>query len=88
MIASTSHAAKAGGRALINTSPEPISNWAASLAEDVVAPVGLAIAFKFPLMFLALLAVFLIAATILIRFLLVAVRNLFRRRYSSAGARE
>jgi hypothetical protein len=29
------HFTKAGSRALINTSPEPLSNWGASLTEDV-----------------------------------------------------
>lgn len=79
VIASTSHATKAGSRALINTSPEPFSNWSASLAEDLLAPAGLAIAFKFPVLFLALLAVFLIAAVLLIRFLIKAIRALFAR---------
>lgn len=32
-----SHGLKSGGRALINTSPEPFSNWTASLAEDGLA---------------------------------------------------
>ncbi len=88
MIASTSHATKASGRALINTSPEPFSNWGASLAEDVITPAGLAIAFKFPLLFLALLAVFLIVAIILIRTLAKAVRNLLAHlRPSGASTR-
>ena len=34
-LAGTSHFAKAGSRALINTSPEPFSNWAASFGEDI-----------------------------------------------------
>ncbi len=38
-----SHAIKSGTRVLINTSPEPLSNWTASLGEDllVVATLGL-----------------------------------------------
>jgi len=36
-LAATSHFTKAGGRALINTSPEPFSNVVASTAEDVLA---------------------------------------------------
>ncbi|MFN0300274.1 MAG: DUF4126 domain-containing protein [Burkholderiales bacterium] len=79
MIASTSHATKTSTRALINASPEPFSNWTASLAEDVIAPAGLAIAFKFPLLFLALLVVFLIAAIILIRYIMRGLRNLVAR---------
>jgi len=34
-LAAGSHFTKAGSRALINTSPEPFSNWGASLTEDV-----------------------------------------------------
>ena len=33
-LASSSHLAKAGTRAMANTSPEPFSNWALSLSED------------------------------------------------------
>lgn len=79
VIASTSHATKAGSRALINTSPEPISNWTASFTEDVAAPLGLALAIKFPLVFLGLLGVFLIVAFFFVRFLLRALRGLFAR---------
>jgi hypothetical protein len=56
------HAAKAGTRAALNASPEPFSNWAASLTEDAVVPAGLWVAFTHPLVFFALLAVFLAAA--------------------------
>ena len=34
-LAAGSHFAKAGSRAVINTSPEPFSNWAASFGEDL-----------------------------------------------------
>ncbi|MDR0769697.1 MAG: DUF4126 domain-containing protein [Burkholderiales bacterium] len=34
-FAATSHFAKTGVRATINTSPEPVSNWTASVGEDV-----------------------------------------------------
>ncbi len=45
-VALSSHALKAGTRALINTSPEPASNWTASLGEDalVAGTLGLALA--------------------------------------------
>jgi hypothetical protein len=36
-IAFTSHAAKASTRAAVNLSPEPFSNWALSLGEDVLS---------------------------------------------------
>ena len=52
------HFTKAGGRALINTSPEPFSNWGASLAEDVSVLGAIWFAIQYPLVFLALLVVF------------------------------
>ena len=57
-LAAGTHVAKTGSRALINTSPEPFSNIAASLAEDAAVIGGLALAIAHPLTFLCLLAVF------------------------------
>ena len=57
-LAAGTHIAKTGSRALINTSPEPFSNVAASLAEDVSVLGGLALAIAYPITFLCLLAVF------------------------------
>ena len=54
-IALTSHALKAGTRALLNTSPEPASNWVASVAEDTVVTGTLALALAHP--WLALIVV-------------------------------
>lgn len=59
-LAAGSHAAKAGGRVVINTSPEPFSNWAASIAEDVAVIAGLWAALKHPVLFLVLLGAFLV----------------------------
>jgi len=47
-IALTSHVLKAGSRALLNTSPEPASNWIASVAEDTVVTGTLALALAHP----------------------------------------
>ncbi len=47
-LATGTHLTKAGTRAAANTSPEPFSNWALSLAEDVFV-IGLsALALKYP----------------------------------------
>ncbi|MEW6220509.1 MAG: DUF4126 domain-containing protein [Thermodesulfobacteriota bacterium] len=54
-LATTSHATKAGSRVLINTSPEPFTNWAASLVEDLAVVAGLWTALHHPGLFLALL---------------------------------
>ena len=47
-VALTSHVLKSGSRALLNTSPEPVSNWAASVSEDAAVVGGLALAFAHP----------------------------------------
>ncbi|HKJ95841.1 MAG TPA: DUF4126 domain-containing protein [Gammaproteobacteria bacterium] len=57
-LAAGSHAVKSGGRVLINTSPEPFSNWTASLAEDLAVIMGLWAALNHPVVFLILLALF------------------------------
>ena len=57
-LAAGTHVAKTGTRALINTSPEPFSNVAASLAEDVSVVGGLVLALTHPITFLCLLALF------------------------------
>lgn len=54
-VALTSHLLKSGSRALMNTSPEPVSNWTASVTEDAVVVGGLALAFAHP--WLALIGV-------------------------------
>jgi uncharacterized membrane protein len=41
-VAAGAHLTKAGTRAVVNTSPEPVSNWTLSLAEDVFV-IGLGI---------------------------------------------
>jgi hypothetical protein len=54
------HLTKAGSRALINTSPEPFSNWTASFGEDAMVAGGLWAALFAPVLFLAGLALFLL----------------------------
>jgi uncharacterized membrane protein len=44
----TSHVIKAGTRALLNTSPEPVTNWTASAVEDTVVVGGLALVWAHP----------------------------------------
>jgi hypothetical protein len=62
VLAAGTHFTKAGARAFINASPEPLSNWTASLGEDAVSLLGLYAALKYPLLFLALLTLFVVLA--------------------------
>ena len=59
-LATGTHATKAGSRVLINTSPEPVTNWFTSVGEDVAVVLGLWTALNNPVLFLALLAVFIV----------------------------
>lgn len=57
-----SHTLKSGTRAMINTSPEPLSNWTASVAEDTAVVGGLALAWSYP--WIALGVVVLVGLTV------------------------
>lgn len=59
-LATGSHMTKAGSRVLINTSPEPVTNWFASIGEDVAVIAGLWTALYHPAVFLVLLALFIL----------------------------
>ena len=78
-LAAGAHTLKAGGRVLINTSPEPFSNWGASIGEDLVVIGGLWAALHHPWLFLAVLAVFIVLLAWLLPKLLRAIGTLFRR---------
>ena len=78
-ITAGTHFTKAGGRAMLNTSPEPLSNWAASLSEDLLVPSGLWLALAHPALFLVLLAVFAIVAVLLLGVIVRGVATLLRK---------
>ena len=61
-MAATSHFTKAGSRVLINTSPEPVTNWIASVAEDIAVVAGLWTALNYPSVFVVLMLVFVLFA--------------------------
>jgi hypothetical protein len=65
-LAAGAHFTKAGGRALINLSPEPATNWLASLAEDVLSLGALWTAVKFPLLALILIGLLALACMLLL----------------------
>lgn len=52
-VAASSHATKAVSRLAVNTSPEPVSNWTVSVAEDVAVVSILWGAFNYPYLVLA-----------------------------------
>jgi len=85
-IASGAHFTKAGARAVINASPEPFSNWTASLGEDLLVPLGFLAALRAPIVFLVLLGIFLVAAVWLAPKLYRGVKRVLGRlRAGTAG---
>ena len=78
-LAAGSHITKTSARMAINASPEPFSNWTASLAEDALVIAGLWTALHYPLVFLALLAVFVGLVIWLLPKLIRLVYRLFQR---------
>lgn len=78
-FAASAHATKAGSRALINTSPEPFSNWAASVSEDVTVFAALWAAFFHPWLLAVFLVLFLLLAVWLLPKLWRGLRWLFRK---------
>ena len=79
-ITAGTHFMKAGGRAAINTSPEPVSNWAASFAEEVAVLGGLWLAIQNPIVFLLLLLLFILIAIWILpkiyRFIVAIIRRI------------
>jgi len=78
-VALAAHGTKATARLAINASPEPFTNWAASITEDVVAFVGVWAAFQHPYVMLALVLAFVALAIYLVPKILRALRSLFRK---------
>jgi hypothetical protein len=77
-ITAGTHFTKAGGRAVINTSPEPVSNWTASFTEDAMVLGAIWFAFAHPVLFLALLSIFLVFVIWMLPKLWRAVRTIYR----------
>jgi hypothetical protein len=87
-LAAGTHAAKAGTRALINTSPEPVTNWTASVGEDLMVVAGLWTALNHPAVFLLLLAAFVLLLIWLLPRLWRTLRAVFARVRAFFGGEE
>lgn len=84
-LAAGTHFAKAGARAAINTSPEPLSNVTTSLGEDAMFAGGLWMLLSHPVWFVAALVVFVLLAGALIVLLWRFLARIFRFRRRPAG---
>ena len=78
-LAAGSHLAKSGARALINTSPEPFSNWTASFSEELAVGVMLYLAFVHPIAAIVALVVLVALMVWLVPKVWRFVRRIFSR---------
>ena len=74
-LALSSHGTKATARAVINTSPEPVSNIAASILEDVVAVGSMVLAAFLPVVLIALVVVCVAISLIILPKILKVLRQ-------------
>ena len=82
-LTATTHLAKSGARALVNTSPEPFSNIALSLAEDAAVIGGAWLLAEHPWVLLGVLACFTVLMLVMLRLLVRGARRLFGTRTRS-----
>lgn len=75
-----SHAVKAGLRLAINSSPEPVTNSVASVAEDLTVTTVVLLALAYPWVAAAIALLLLLAGSVLVLTLLRLVRRGRRRR--------
>lgn len=87
-IAAATHTTKASTRLMINTSPEPVSNWSASVSEDLLVLGGLWAALNHPTVFLIFFAAFTILLAYLLPKLWRMTRTSFIRTMSMLGLKK
>ena len=78
-IALTSHGTKASARAAANLSPEPFSNWALSLGEDMLAVWLTWFASAHPTITIVVVGLLLVISVLVLHFLFRFLRRAFRR---------
>ena len=86
-VALAAHGTKATMRLAINVSPEPFSNWLASVGEDLIVLGGLWLTFNHPLVMLLLIAAFLALAVWLIPKLFRLAKRGFQMLRSRLGGK-
>jgi hypothetical protein len=87
-LAAGSHLTKAGSRMAINTSPEPFSNWAASFGEDLAVGVVLWLAWTYPLVAGAIVALLALLMIWLVPKLFRMIRRFLDRIGAALGLAE
>ncbi|MCP4328041.1 MAG: DUF4126 domain-containing protein [Alphaproteobacteria bacterium] len=78
-LAASTHSVKAGTRLMINASPEPFTNWGASVSEDLMVFGGLWLALNYPIMWIGIVIIFVLLLIWLLPKIWRGVRALFRK---------
>ena len=81
-VALVTHGIKTGTRALTNASPEPASNWTASVAEDIATVGGVSLVFAHPWLALALVMFVLGGMALIVVWIARKLLRLFSQRQS------
>lgn len=86
-LALSTHGTKATARAAANASPEPFTNWALSLAEDVIAVGGVVLAVASPMVILGVILIFVVVAAWLLPKIVRRLARLVARARKLFGGR-
>jgi uncharacterized membrane protein len=87
-LAASTHAMKAGVRAVLNLSPEPVTNWLASLTEGAFVVALLAFALLVPALALILSAMAVMMAMYLLPKIMRGLRLIYRKLFAGGQAAE
>jgi len=77
-LALSSHGTKAATRAMLNASPEPVSNWIASIAEDIVAVLSVVASVFVPVLIFVIVGAGLVISFLVFRKILRFFRQVAR----------
>ena len=77
-LALSSHGTKAATRAMLNASPEPVSNWIASIAEDIVAVLSVVASVFVPVLIFVIVGAGLVTSFLVFRKILRFFRQVAR----------
>jgi hypothetical protein len=66
-LALSSHGTKAATRAMLNASPEPVSNWVASIVEDIVAVLSVIVSVFVPVLIFVIVGAGLVISFLVFR---------------------
>ena len=77
-LALSSHGTKAATRAMLNASPEPVSNWIASIAEDILAVLSIVASVFVPVLIFVIVGAGLVISFLVFRKILRFFRQVAR----------